>query len=90
MKEDIEFLSANIMRMVQQKIDLGIINIPKGKSLPNKLSKKIRTCVIVGEDKKLSQTVRDRFKSVRDIFLPDMEAYTCESDGTLIKSNKLS
>ena len=68
----------------------GIINIPEGKSLPNILSKKIRTCVIVGEDKKLSQTVRDRFRSVRDIFLPDMEAYTCESDGTLIKSNKLS
>lgn len=90
MKEDIDFLSANIMRMVQQKINLGIINIPEGKSLPNKLSKKIRTCVIVGEDKKLSQTVRDRFRSVRDIFLPDMEAYTCESDGTLIKSNKLS
>lgn len=90
MKEDIDFLSANIMRMVQQKINLGIINIPERKSLPNKLSKKIRTCVIVGEDKKLSQTVRDRFISVRDIFLPDMEAYTCESDGTLIKSNKLS
>ena len=90
MKEDIDFLSANIMRMVQQKIDLGIINIPDGRSLPQKLSGKIETCVIVGEEKSLSPTICDRFRVVREIFLPNMKSYTCESDGTLVKSNKLS
>ena len=91
MKEDIDFLSANIMRMVQQKIDLGIINIPDGRSLPQKLSGKIETYVIVGKDTTgLSPIICDRFRLVRELFLPNIKAYTCESDGTLVKSNKLS
>lgn len=89
MNEDIDFLSANIMRMVQQKIDLGIINIPDGRSLPQKLSGKIETCVIVGEEKSLFPTICDRFRVVREIFLPNMELYTCESDGTRVKSKRL-
>ena len=83
-------ISANIMRMVQKKIDLGIINVPKGRSLPQNLSGKIETCVIVGEEKSLSPTICDRFRVVRKIFLPNMKSYTCESDGTLVESNKLT
>lgn len=76
-------ISDNIMKMVQQKVDMGIINVPKGRSLPQKLSGKIHTCVIVGEEKGLSRTICDRFRVVRKIFLPDMKAYTSKSDGTL-------
>jgi hypothetical protein len=83
-------ISDNIMKMVQQKVDMGIIIVPEGRSLPQKLSGKIETCVIVGEEKSLSPTICDRFRVVRKIFLPNMKSYTCESDGTLVNSNKLS
>lgn len=83
-------LFGNIIKMVKQKVELGIITIPEGKSLPSKLSGEIRTCVIVGDDESLSKTICERFRLAREIFLPDMEAYTCESDGTLKESNKLS
>ena len=82
-------ISADILKMVQQKVELGIINIPEGRSLPLKLSEKLKTCVIVGEDERLSSTICNRFRFVRDIFLPDMKAYTCEPDGTLVISKKL-
>ena len=82
-------ISDNIMKMVQQKVELGIIKIPKGRSLPQKLSEKLKTCVIVGEYERLSSTICNRFRFVRDIFLPDMKAYTCEPDGTLVISKKL-
>lgn len=80
-------ISVNIIKMVQQKVELGIINIPKGKSFPQKLSGKILTCVIVGEEKGLSPTICERFHFVRKRFLPNMEIYTCKDDGSLIKSN---
>ena len=83
-------ISDNIMKMVQQKVDMGIINVPEGRSLPPELSGKIETCVIVGEEESLSPTICDRFRVVRKIFLPNMKSYTCESDGTLVKSNKLT
>ena len=80
-------ISDNIMKMVQQKVDMGVINVPKGRSLPQKLSGKIHTCVIVGEEKGLSPTICERFHFVRKRFLPNMEIYTCKDDGSLIKSN---
>ncbi len=83
LKENKEEISANIIKMVQQKVDLRIINIPKRRLLPQKLSGKIHTCVIVGEEKGLSRTICDRFRDVRKLFLPDMKAYTSKSDGTL-------
>lgn len=83
-------ISDNIMKMVQQKVDMGIIIVPEGRSLPQELSGKIETCVIVGEEESLSPTICDRFRVVRKIFLPNMKSYTCESDGTLVKSNKLT
>lgn len=89
LKENID-ISANIIDMVNQKVNLGIIIKPEGRSLPQKLSGKIHTCVIVGEEEDLSPTMCNRFHFVREQFLPDMKAYTCESDGTLIESKKLS
>lgn len=88
MKEDKD-LSSNIMMMVQQKVDLGIIIIPKGKTLPQKLSGNIYTYVIVGEEGGLSSTICNRFRFVRDIFLPDMKAFRCEQDGTITISKNL-
>lgn len=89
LKENKE-VSDNIIKMIKQKVDLGIINIPEKKSIPLKISGKIETCVIVGEENGLSPTICNRFRDVRKLFLPNMKAYTCESDGTLVKSNKLS
>ena len=89
LQKELTDLSDNIMKMVQQKVELGIINIPKGRSLPQKLSGRIETCVIVGEEAGLSDTICDRFRVVKNIFLPEMKAYTCKPDGTLIVSKKL-
>ena len=75
--------------MVKQKRELGIINIPKGKEIPKKLSGKIETCVIVGEENGLTKTMCERFRFVREKFLPKMKAYTCNNDGTLVISKKL-
>ena len=84
-KEDDGTLYQNIIKMVNQKVQLGLIKIPNGLTLPLQLSKKIKTCVIVGEDN-LSDEIRKRYKLTRDIFLPDMQAYTCNLDGTMIPS----
>ena len=89
LKENKE-VSDNIIKMIKQKVELGIINIPQDKTLPEKLSGNIRAFVIVGEDQNLSETICNRYKFIRDIFLPDMKAYTCRPDGTLIESKKLS
>ena len=89
LQNELKDLSDNIMKMVQQKVELGIINIPEGRSLPQNLSGKIETCVIVGEEAGLSNTICDRFRFVRKLFLPEMKAYTCKPDGTLIVSKKL-
>jgi hypothetical protein len=83
MSED-KKLSDNILQMVIQKVNLGIINIPKGKILPQKLSGNVLTCVIVGEEGGLSETICERFRFIRDIFLPKMKAFSCKQDGTLI------
>ncbi len=79
----------DIRQMVIQKIELGLINIPEGKILPEKLSGKIKTFLIVGEDENLSPEVCRRFRIFRREILPDMEAYTCAEDGTLVRSVKL-
>jgi len=86
---EITSLYNDIYRMVKQKIDLGLLQIPNGRELPVKLSGKIKTYLIVGEDKTLSKEVCKRFRSFRNEILPDMEAYTCAEDGTLIRSIKL-
>ncbi len=85
LKEDESSLFESVINMVQQKIDLRIINIPSGRQLPKQFSGKIIPCVVVGE-KTLSPELCNRYKIARDIFLPEMKAYTCAEvgDGTLI------
>ncbi len=82
-------IGTNILKMVHQKKELGIINIPEGKSLPQKLSGNIRTYLIVGEDKILSYIICDRYRLIRRKFLPDLKAYTCKADGSLIICSRL-
>lgn len=78
-------LYKNIEAMVKQKVDLGLITFPVGKKLPKKLSGNIKCCVIVGEDR-FSPEIKRRYRLIRNMFLPEMKAYTCDTNGTLCKS----
>lgn len=82
-------LYMGIKRMIQQKIDLKILNIPKGKVLPNSLSGKIENYLIVGNDSTLSPEICRKFKLFKEYFLPELKAFTCLEDGTLILSKRL-
>jgi hypothetical protein len=88
MKED-SLLSNKINYMIAQKIELGIISDCFKNNLPVQLSGRIIPCVIVGEEEHLSDTICERYKFARNLFLPAMLAYTCEDNGTLVKSKKL-
>lgn len=88
LKEELkEELYQNIKEMIEQKRDLGILNIPK--ALPDKFSGRILNYLIVGEEDKLSMTVCNRFKKIRDIVGLDIEVFTCDSNGQLIPSENL-
>lgn len=78
-----------IKEMIQQKIDLKILSIPEGKKLPDKLSGNIRNYLIVGNDSSLSPEICRRFRMFREYFLPSMRAFTCDTNGSLVISNKL-
>lgn len=90
LKEDDGALFESVRMMVQQKIEMHIINLPEGRQLPTHFSGKIISCVIVGE-KTLSPKLCDRYKLAKNIFLPEMKAYTCAGveDGTLIPYSEL-
>lgn len=79
----------NILSMIEQKVQLGLITIPEGKVLPTKLSGRILGYLIVGEDEPLSKEVCRKYKDIRRIILPEMEAYTCDEYGSLLRSKKL-
>ena len=72
-----------VKAMINQKVEMGIISIPAGRSLPEHFACGVKTCVIVGEDN-FSKEIRNRFKVLRKIVRPDMAAYSCSQDGTLI------
>lgn len=76
-----------IKKMIEQKKDLGILNIPK--ALPDKFSGRILNYLIVGEEDRLSTTVCNRFKKIRDIVGLEIEVFTCDQDGQLKPSEKL-
>ena len=82
-----ENLYQNIKEMIEQKRDLGILNIPK--ALPEKFSGRILNYLIVGEEDRLSTTICNRFKKIRDIVGLKIEVFTCDQDGKLIPSKKL-
>lgn len=82
-----ENLYQNIKEMIEQKRDLGILNIPK--ALPEKFSGRILNYLIVGEEDRLSTTICNRFKKIRDIVGLKIEVFTCDQDGKLIPGKKL-
>lgn len=82
-------LYSNIYSMLKQKIELGLITIPDGRTIPKSLSGKIKSWVIVGEEKNLSEEICSRYIKAKEIFCPDIETFTCINDGTLTKSEKL-
>ncbi|KDS16266.1 hypothetical protein M089_5669, partial [Bacteroides ovatus str. 3725 D9 iii] len=87
-KED-DKLYQRIKAMIEQKIDYGLIGSCYKNKIPLKLSGRIIPCVIVGDDGELSETIRERYRFIRDLFLPEMKAYTCTSKGTLVISKDL-
>lgn len=81
--EDRDEVVKAVKAMVNQKVEMGIISIPAGHTLPENFACGVKTCVIVGEDQ-FSKEIRNRFEIVRKIVRPDMAAYSCSQDGTLI------
>lgn len=83
-------LYQRIKAMIEQKIDYGLIDSSYKNKIPLKLSGRIIPCVIVGEDNRLSETICERYRFIRDLFLPEMKAYTyIREEGTLVTSEKL-
>lgn len=87
--EDYPDLYKNIASMLKQKVSLGLVTIPEGRSIPKSLSGKIKSWVIVGEEVNLSEEICSRYIKAKEIFCPDIETFTCINDGTLRKSEKL-
>lgn len=82
-KNDYMSIYENIRIMIQQKISLGMIKMPDGKTLPSKLTGVIKAYLIVGENNTISSEQKKRYKKARKIFLPNIEAYQSKSDGEL-------
>lgn len=79
-------LYSAIKTMVEQKMKYALIHQFE---MPNNLSGEIIPCVIVGEENGLSQVFCERYSMAKNHFLPNMKAYTCEKDGSLVISSKL-
>ena len=75
-------LYMNIRSMLKQKVDLSLITIPEGRSIPKSLSGKIRSWVIVGKEENLSEEICSRYIKAKEIFCPDIETFTCINEGT--------
>ena len=80
-------LYRNIKEMIEQKRSIGIINVSR--PLPEKFSGRILNYLIVGEEDRLSTTVCNRFKKIRDIVGIEIKVFTCDQDGQLKPSEKL-
>lgn len=86
--EEDQGLYKNIIDMVVQKMDMGIISPIFKKKLPVRLSGKIVPCVIIGECKGFSKTMCERYELAKKIFLPEeLETYICEKDGSIKKTD---
>ena len=82
-------LYKTIIGMIEQKIDMGLINLPKGRSLPTSLTRKIKKYIIIGNEENVSPEISNRFALAKEVFLgKDLEVYTCTADGTLVQSEK--
>lgn len=82
-------LNEGIKKMIEEKRQNGILNIPANRMIPPELSGKVKYYLIVGEENKLSDEICRRFHVIKSIALPELEAFTCDKEGTLIPSNKL-
>lgn len=87
--DELPGLYKDIIAMINQKVKLGLITIPQGRELPSRLSGRIKEYLIVGEDKPLSKEICRRYKEFRHFLLPELEAYTCDEYGSLLRSKKL-
>lgn len=76
-------LYGKIKSMVEQKMEMGIISPIFNNKFPAGLSGKIVPCLIIGEDTGLSDTLRERYECAKKIFLPELETYICEKDGSI-------
>lgn len=76
-------MSSSIIGMLQQKIELGLIK-PAWRTIPDKISGKIKLAVIVGGD--ASKIAKERFSTMRKVVDKKISYYTCdEATGTLIQ-----
>lgn len=91
-KEKKEELCKVIKDMLDQKVNMGLIELPKGWKLPEKMNCSVKACVVIGNEKGVSKEVCKRYKVFRTALLPRMEAFMAkdENDGTLIKCDILS
>lgn len=72
----------NVLKeMVEQKKRIGIMN--PAWEMPQKLSGKIKTAVVVGGDS--SSEAKRKYKLVRDIVGKNTPYYTCNNEGTLVE-----
>ena len=74
-----------VKKMVKQKVELGLIDWPAGREMPQRLSGRVHCLLVVGDDR-FSPTIIKRYRAVKEQLLPDMKAYTCTVDGTLVRS----
>lgn len=79
MDEFYEDFNRAVHEMIEQKKRMNII-VPAW-NIPEKLSGKIKSAVIVGGS--ASKEVKERYKIVRSIVGKDIPYYECEEDGTL-------
>jgi len=87
-KENKDEVCEAVRKMIEQKIDMGLIKLPKGKQLPDTFNANIKSCVIVGDDH-FSEEICYRYHFVKEIVNPEMKAFTCEEDGTIVPSKCL-
>lgn len=79
MDEFYEDFNRAVHEMIEQKKRMNIIK--PAWNIPEKLSGRIKTSVIVGGS--ASKEVKERYKIVRSIVGKDIPYYECEEDGTL-------
>lgn len=87
--QELPNLYDGIRCMIEEKLENKILNVLNYHALPKKLSGKVKYYLIVGEEESLSEEVCRRYHVIKDIALPELEAFTCDKEGTLTPSKKL-
>ena len=82
-------LYEGIKKMIEEKRQNGILIIPANHIIPPRLSGKVKYYLIVGEEQELSDEICKRFHDIKNIALPELKAFTCDNEGTLLPSKKL-